>query len=164
MSGAIISDCGQYRYRLERDHVWPVTVAVVMVNPSTADAATDDATIRKLKGFGQRHQWGRIIVGNLFAYRATDVRKLATAPDPIGRENNDHLIQMFAEAHQVIIAWGPLAKQPRLYRNRCLDVLALIDGAGLDPYCIGAPAKDGQPRHPLMLAYAEPIQRWSTPV
>ncbi len=160
---AIISECGAYRYRLERDHIGPVTVAVVMVNPSTADGQTDDATIRKLRGFGQRHQWGRIIVGNLFAYRATDVRQLAHTADPIGRENDDHLIQMFAEAHQVIVAWGPLAKQPKQWRNRYMNVLSLIDGAGLDPYCIGAPAKDGHPRHPLMLAYAEPIQKWSAP-
>ena len=41
-----------------------------MVNPSTADAETDDPTIRKVKGFSERAGYGHIIVGNLFAFRA----------------------------------------------------------------------------------------------
>lgn len=162
-NSAVISECGTYRYRLERQSKGRCATAVIMVNPSTADADQDDATIRKLRGFGDRNKWGRIIVGNLFAYRATDVRELRTARDPIGPENDDHLIRILAEADQCIIAWGPIAKQPKEVRNRFINVLSLIDGAGLDPYCIGATAKCGSPRHPLMLAYAEPIVKWSMP-
>ncbi|MGE4430815.1 MAG: DUF1643 domain-containing protein [Sphingobium sp.] len=47
-----------------------------MVNPSAAGAKRDDAIIRKLRGFGDRSRWGRIIIENLFDYRATDVREL----------------------------------------------------------------------------------------
>lgn len=163
--GAIISGCGKYRYRLERDSGLfdSHSTAVIMVNPSTADADSDDATIRKLRGFGTRHRWGKIIVGNLFAYRATDVRELGKVADPIGPENDDHLIRILAEASQVVLAWGPLAKQPKGFRNRYQNVLSLIAGACLEPLSIGAPAKDGHPRHPLMLAYAEPIQPWRHP-
>ena len=160
---AIISPCGQYRYRLERQSAGPGATAVIMVNPSAADAEQDDATIRKLRGFGERHHWGTIIVGNLFAYRATDIRDLRTARDPIGPDNDDHLIQILADADQVIVAWGPLAKQPRGHANRFINVLSLIEGACLDPHSIGAPAQDGHPRHPLMLAYSSPIQPWEFP-
>jgi hypothetical protein len=74
---AVISPCGAYRYRLERPDVFgDFSTAVIMVNPSTADATENDATIRKLIGFRNHHSWGHIIVGNLFAYRATDVREL----------------------------------------------------------------------------------------
>ena len=62
-SSAVISPCGRYRYRLERDGPGEGRTVIIMVNPSTADAETDDATIRKLKGFGARNGWGRIIVG-----------------------------------------------------------------------------------------------------
>lgn len=160
---AVISPCGLYRYRLEREGRGHGSTAVIMVNPSTADAEQDDATIRKLRGFGERNQWGRIIVGNLFAYRATDVRELGRCADPIGPQNDDHLTHILAEADQCVVAWGPIAKQPKAVRNRFLNVLALINGTGLDPLCIGATAKCGHPRHPLMLAYAEPIRRWSCP-
>ena len=87
---AVISDCGQYRYRLERNTVGGGATAVIMVNPSTADATENDATIRKPIGFGQHHRWGRLLVGNLFAYRATDVRKVGRGFDPIGPDNDDH--------------------------------------------------------------------------
>lgn len=159
---AVISGCGRYRYRLERSTVGGGSTAVLMVNPSTADASVDDATIRKLLGFGSRHRWGRLIVGNLFAYRATDVRELGHCSDPIGPENDDHLIQILADCDQVICAWGPLAKQPKHFRNRFLHVLTLINGSGLDPYHIGHLTKCGHPRHPLMLAYDSPISMWET--
>lgn len=158
--GAVISDCGLYRYRLERHTAGGGATAVIMVNPSTADSKTDDATIRKLIGFGKRHRWGQLLVGNLFAYRATDVRELGMCIDPIGPENDDHLIRILAECDQVICAWGPLAKQPRAFRNRYLNVLSLINGAGLDPYHISDLTKCGHPRHPLMLRYDSAISPW----
>lgn len=161
---AVISDCGTYRYRLDRfasPHA--MVTAVIMVNPSTADATHDDATIRKLRGFGERNKWGHIIVGNLFAYRATDVRELAKAHDPVGPENDDHLIKIMAQADQVVFAWGPITKQPRAIRSRWIDVAAIVHGTGLDPLCIGPVAKCGHPKHPLMLPYSSAIMNWNAP-
>lgn len=160
---AIISDCGVYRYRLEREGRGTGSTAIIMVNPSTADGEQDDATIRKLRGFAERHQWGRIVVGNLFAFRATDVRALATAADAIGPLNDHHLNIVLQQADQVVFAWGPVAKQPRALRQRWRHVDRMARSLAHVPLCIGAPAKDGHPRHPLMLAYAEPIQPWSLP-
>ena len=78
---AIISACKTYRYRLERRFGDGPTLMFVMVNPSTADAEQDDPTIRKCIGFAERASYGRIIVGNKFAFRATDVRELRGAAD-----------------------------------------------------------------------------------
>lgn len=162
---AIISPCGLYRYRLERAGLGAYirgqagVLAVIMVNPSTADAEDDDPTIRKLLGFTVRAGFASLIVGNLFAYRATDVRVLGTVVDPVGPDNDDHLIQILAEADQVVCAWGPLNKQPWLWRSRYKDVLGLIHGAGLDPYRIGPAALCGQPKHPLMLPYNLQFER-----
>ena len=161
---AIISDCGSYRYRLDRFGSTHATcTAIIMVNPSTADAEQDDATIRKLRGFGERNKWGHLVIGNLFAYRATDVRELGRAYDPIGPQNDDHLMRILAEADQVVCAWGPISKQPAKWRGRFNDVVGLIRGTGLDPMCIGAPAKCGHPKHPLMLPYSSKIQHWPWP-
>lgn len=132
---------------------------IVMVNPSTADASSDDATIRRLRGFGERNEWGRLLVGNLFAFRATDVRELGGCSDPVGPDNDAHLAAMMREADRVIVAWGPVAKQPRAYRGlRWRKVVSL---ANRPLYSIGEPAKCGQPCHPLMLAYDRPIVPWS---
>lgn len=134
-----------------------------MVNPSTADAELDDATIRKLKGFGDRHLWGRIIVGNLFAYRATDVRELGKVPDPIGPDNDDHLRQIMFDADRVIVAWGPVSKQPKYQRGRWQDFRSIARRFDMPMFAIGAPAKCGHPKHPLMLGYDNPLVPWSAP-
>lgn len=160
-SSAVISACGQYRYRLERDSDGTGQTAVIMVNPSTADASADDATIRKLKGFGDRNKWGRIIVGNLFAYRATDIRQLATANDPIGPENDEHLFDILAGANQIVFAWGPTGKLPARLRTRWSAIVKMVRDLGQRPLCIGPPAKDGHPCHPLMLPYSHKLQPWS---
>lgn len=161
---AIISPCGTYRYRLDRPDVFgDFNTAVIMVNPSTADATSDDATIRKLNGFRNRYGWGNLIVGNLFAYRATDVRELAGAVYPIGPDNLCRLADMFIEAQQVVFAWGPTAKLPKRLRNQWRVVDELARYHGHHPMSIGEPAKDGQPCHPLMLPYSRELQPWNRP-
>jgi hypothetical protein len=162
-TGTVISACDFYRYRLERQAAGAGSTAVIMVNPSTADAEKDDATIRKLRGFGDRHGWGRIVVGNLFAYRATDVRQLGLVDDPIGPLNDHYLNIIFQQVELVVFAWGPLGKQPPIHRERWRHVTRMATSLGHLPLRIGAPAKCGHPRHPLMLAYAELIEPWSMP-
>jgi len=162
--GAIISDCGLYRYRLERPDVFgDFATAVIMVNPSTADATRDDATIRKLIGFRNRKGWGHLIVGNLFAYRATDVRELSGVADPVGPQNDEYLHEIFRAVHRVVFAWGPVIKQPRDWRGRWKRVHEIARFHGHAPVCIGEPAKDGHPKHPLMLAYEMPLIAWQPP-
>lgn len=68
---AIISPCGKYRYRLDRSVADSGPVyAFFGVNPSTADASIDDATVRKWRGFISRWGGSRFIVGNeVFRHR-----------------------------------------------------------------------------------------------
>jgi hypothetical protein len=157
---AIISPCGMYRYRLEREGAGDGQTTVIMVNPSTADAERDDATIRKLRGFGQRYEWGRIVIGNLFAYRATDVRELANADNPVGPDNDIHLLDMLREADRLVVAWGPASKLPKRLRARFRRILEMASLVSRRPMSIGAPAKDGHPCHPLMLPYERELQPW----
>jgi hypothetical protein len=137
-------------------------IAWIMVNPSTADASEDDATIRKVIGFTERLGGGWAIVGNKFAYRATDVRELRTAADPKGPENDDHLLQIMRDAPIVIAAWGPLAKLPDRLRKRWRTIRKMAEDNGVNLMCLGT-AADGQPRHPLMLAYDTPLAPWIGP-
>lgn len=163
---AILSDepVPLYRYRLERDTgQGGKTAAVIMVNPSTADAEVDDATIRKFIGFSQRLGIGRFIVGNKFALRATDVSELKTARDPIGPMNDAHLEQIMRDADLHIVAWGSLAKLAKPMRERWKRIVDIArHHVGCPLYCLGT-TQDGQPRHPLMLAYDTPLELW-TPI
>jgi len=165
---AVISNCGLYRYRLDRmlrdDH--GPTVAFVMVNPSTADATQDDATIRKCIGFAKLYSAVRLIVGNKFAYRATDVKELRNAADPVGPENDGHLRSILSEADLVFVAWGSLAKLPETLRGRWKDIVRIADDIArsepIDLLSLGK-CSDGHPRHPLMTGYDTPGLRWPVP-
>jgi len=160
---AVISSCGTYRYRLERDiSMFGSAAAVVMVNPSTADAQEDDATIRRLLGFGKRLGWSQIVVANVFAYRATDVSELARADDPVGPENARHLQEVIEAAPLIVVAWGSLLKLPQALRREWEGVPMIAKRAGKDLYCLGL-SSDGHPRHPLMLSYQAELVRWAPP-
>jgi hypothetical protein len=104
---AILSDCKQYRYSLER--IWDESkpkVLFIMLNPSKADADIDDRTINKCIKFAKSWEFGGLIVGNLFAYRATDKYELLKIEDPIGAKNQKHLDEMISKSESVICAWG----------------------------------------------------------
>lgn len=159
---AVLSDCGLYRYTLER-HLGAGPKALILgVNPSTADAEIDDHTIRKDMGFARKHGWGRVLKGNLFAYRSTDIKGLRGVPDPNGPYNDYYLHAMMREADIVVAAWGPTSKLPPDLRYRWREVVGIAARAGKPLMCFGT-AKDGQPLHTLMLSYALPLIPWSPP-
>jgi hypothetical protein len=157
----VISECGRYRYRLERSrNEGSGDTVFIMVNPSTADHENNDHTIRKLLGFASRNGWDNLVVGNLFAFRATDVRELATAADPIGPENDEHLKAMISGALRLIFAWGPTSKLPKRLRTRWRTIYGMARDVGVIPHSLGPPAKDGHPCHPLMLPYTRRLEPW----
>jgi len=150
---AIISDCGSYRYTLERDVAMDgPTFLFIGVNPSTADATADDATVRKWIGFVKRWSGRRFMVGNAFAYRATNVRELATAKDPIGLFNDWHIMQMAVKADVIVPCWGDTTKVPPRFRGRFEFLVGRLTGADKPLYCFGR-TQSGDPLHPLMLGY-----------
>lgn len=151
---AILSPCGVYRYRLEREVAdVGLTYAFFGVNPSTADAETDDATVRKWRGFCER--WGakRFIVGNVFAYRATDVGELSRALDPVGPENRTHQRDIIQEADVLVPCWGAREKVKDVSRIPFTWLIKDLTESGKPLKCFGL-TKGGDPKHPLMLGYS----------
>ncbi len=154
---AIISQCGTYRYRLERELALRVgpTVLWIMLNPSTADADHDDPTIRKVAGFSRLAGYARLIVVNLFAMRATDPRDvLLNLADAEGSENCRHIMEAAVDASAIVCAWGAAPWAEEQARAVC-GWLDDLDHAppGL---CLGT-TKSGAPKHPLYVPYAQPF-------
>lgn len=163
MSSAIISPCGTYRYNLTRTvQAQGVRASIIMVNPSTADAIENDQTIKKCIGFSERNGWREFTVVNKFAFRATDVRELHDADDPIGPFNDAFILAALMSSDVTLVAWGRLAKIPiRLWR-RWRDIYTLAQQVQRPLYCLGVCA-DGHPRHPQMLGYDTPLELWNPP-
>lgn len=160
---AVISECGLYRYRLSYALAGkgPV-VSLGMVNPSRADGEIDDQTMRKVVGFCRGLDASRVIVWNLFAWRDQDVRSLARQPDPVGPDNDHWIRKALADSTVHIVGWGAGAKLPVRLRNRWRAVASIADAAGAELRCWGT-AGDGQPLHPLTLAYDRPLVPWERP-
>lgn len=151
---AIISHCQKYRYRLERriQDEGPV-YAFFGINPSTADATLDDHTVTKWTGFCKRWGASRFIVGNVFAYRATDVAELAVVADPHGPELTHHLGEIIREADVLVPCWGVISKAPKALHGSFADLAAQLRASGKPVKCFGL-SRSGDPLHPLMLAYS----------
>jgi hypothetical protein len=151
---AIISKDGKYRYWLERKLSSPIknTCVFIMLNPSTADAELDDPTIRRCKGFAERFQCGKLVVVNLFAYRATRPADLYKAKDPVGKENDKHLAKALALPGMIICGWGANDVNDRAARLK-----AMADWQKVNLCCLGK-TKSGAPKHPLYLPALAPLE------
>lgn len=156
---AILSDCGKYRYWLERGEKDAPYVAWVLANPSTADAEKDDPTVRKARGFTGRWGYKRFVFVNLFAFRSTDPKGLLKAQNPWGPDNDDYIRRAVSGAQFVVLAWGNAVVKP--LRERCRVVAKHVLSARQQEHvkCLGYTA-DRQPRHPLMLAYSTPLEEY----
>lgn len=155
------NDC--YRLRLTRRWGDGDAVLVIMMNPSTATEDVDDPTVAKVTTMA-RHwsggRFGKLLVGNVFAYRATDQAELMRVPDPIGPGNNDALIAMASRAQMVVMAYGtPKAKALRQRGPAVADML-LARGHRLFALQL---SKQGIPWHPLYLPNITTPTLWKEP-
>jgi hypothetical protein len=152
---ATISPCGRYRYILER--IWEETLpplAMIGLNPSTADAFVDDRTVGRACAFAKREGAGGLLLGNLYAFRSTDPDALWTVDDPIGPENDVWLAQIAARSypHPIVCAWGVNAKDAHV-----ASVVDRLYKSGVRLVCLGR-TKGGAPRHPLYVKGDRPLE------
>lgn len=161
---AVFSPCGHYRLRLDRECslIGRLVFAYFGVNCSTAGAQANDPTVNKWTGFTIRNDGRRFIVGNPFAYIATDVRELAAAADPVGPDNDRYLAEIIAEADVLVPCWGSRTKLPQALRPRLDWLRDMIFAAG-KPVKIFGLTQSGDPTHPLMLSYSTPLVEWARP-
>jgi len=148
---AVFSPCRTYRYSLIRQWAPEKGCAMVVgLNPSTADESNDDPTIRRCIALARAWGFGRLLMTNLFAYRATQTADLLAQPDPIGPENDQHLAEGAAASDVVVAAWGTHGN----HLGRDAKVLAILPRLHVLHL-----TKAGHPAHPLYLpAGLEPME------
>jgi hypothetical protein len=152
-SGATFSNDRKHRYALWR--IWDddlPKLVVIGLNPSTADEAADDPTIRRCIGFARREGMGGLLMLNLHTWRARDPDEL----DAIGYKKsyetalkeNRRIFQRVASMHHdglFVAAWGAHFGAPSQWRR--LDARKWLPNL----YCFGM-TQTGMPKHPLYLA------------
>lgn len=156
---AIISECGKYRYSLLRQ--WDCNkpyLPFVMLNPSTADAETDDPTIRRCMSFAIREGCGGVIVVNFYALRSTNPKLLREVEDPVGPFNKSAIYDAAIVAAEtrvpVICAWGV-----NDITQAAGGALVQAREAGARIVCLGKTA-NGHPRHPLYVKGDQPLEAY----
>ncbi len=171
---ADISPCKKYRYALTREwrgthkhENWrwlteddgsicvdgagsplgePKACVFVMLNPSTADGTKDDPTIRRCVAFAKREKFEKLIVVNLFAFRATKPKIILDMnhdQDPVGVRNQDAFNNAINQAGLIICAWGVHG----VHLDQDETARGWL-GDNLPHHALGT-TKEGFPRHPL---------------
>ncbi len=127
----------------------------VMLNPSTADEKSNDPTIERCERRAKALGYGAIQITNLFAFRATSPKDLKAAKHPFGQDNLRILTSSFDWSDNVIAAWGVHGthrEADEIAKRQLAETSTPILHLGL--------TKDGHPRHPLYVPYAQPPVRW----
>ncbi len=146
------SRCRRYRYWLRR-HWDPLLphCAFIGLNPSTADARSDDPTLRRCLNFAKDWGYGSLLMVNLFSWRATDPEELERVADPVGARTNLWLRRARTEADLVVAAWGN--------GGHLLGRARAVEAWLGNSKCLGVTAQ-GMPRHPLYRARAAKPTAW----
>lgn len=188
---AVLSDDRVYRYRLDRDLAgWPppdlfaeaagggaepVRCVFIMLNPSTADATTNDRTVNRCIGYAEREGCTHLTIVNLYAYRTAYPEKLDEAAvagvDIVGPDADRHVTEALTGAALTVAAWG--AHVPgkrggdaraarRAHDARVGQMRAIALECGAELRSLGQTA-GGCPPHPLYLSRELPFTPWPRP-
>jgi hypothetical protein len=165
---AIFSNCGAYRYRLERqiDMFGGPPVAFCLHNPSTAGAINEDRTSQRGIGFARRWSCSRLLYVNVWAGNATRPRDLWSMDDPVGPDNDQHIENVAREVAAagglLVGAWGRVCPPARLRGEayaRLRRVQEIIADCRCDLRALGV-NDDGSPKHPLYVKGSAALVRW----
>jgi len=152
-------DCYRYRaeyWRPDGSGIYR-TLMFLMLNPSTASHLNFDPTITRCWNFAERLGFNRLVVGNTFAYRATDQMDLAGVPDPIGPANDFYLLEMATQVQKVIMAYG--TPKVRSLARRGPEVARMLAANSVRMHMLEL-SKFGVPKHPLYLAADRQPEPW----
>ena len=146
---AVLSADGEQRYLLTRRTRGgnALLVNFIMLNPSTADAESDDQTIRRCKGFARSWGFKYMAVTNLWSYRTPNTAELFVALplSPKMDTRNLAVVELVARAaDQTILAYGN--EGGRCQRDE--RILAILRKAKVKPKALGVTVK-GFPYHPV---------------
>lgn len=148
-----------YRYLLSRDTAVPNSriLLVCMLNPSTADEEKNDPTISRVSRLAENAGYGRLLVLNLLAIRATKPSDIWSHQDSCGEGNwqawDNALKELNSDRDTISVAWGcaPKSRSQLLLFIRALVKASCCLKSWASPIMTWVENLDGSPRHPLYI-------------
>ena len=140
------------------------------LNPSRADASSDDPTLRRLSGFAQTWGYRRLVVINLFALITPSPAVLRRHHSPVG-DDNDRVLHSWLQRWcrrpdwTLWLGWGSgggLCRRDQWMVACLAQMHDLRQHHGPGPRCLGT-TRSGHPRHPLYLPGSSALQDWIPP-
>jgi hypothetical protein len=159
---AIFSECGMYRYRLERKIGGALkTVAFIGINPSTANEQENDRTVTRMLGFAQSIGAGKVIVANVFSLVSTDINGLKRDIPLRGDEHDFHFRRIISDADILIPCWGSRDKLKARNGKFLDDCMNLLLSTGKPVLCFGKTKSGKDPLHPQRLPSGTKLKEWA---
>ena len=154
--GAAFSDCRKYRYALWR--IWDESKPLVMfigLNPSTANEADDDPTIKSVCRIAKTNGYGGVYMMNCFPYVSTDPTKLKDGLTLETNTNNvEKLKEIGARCKDVVFAWGNFKEVGEYVSGLLSNMFPSAKALFIN--------KNGSPKHPLYCKSNTKLVNWNT--
>lgn len=151
-TGAIFSECEQWRYVLWRVWNWQLKLLLsISLNPSKADAVRNDNTVSKMIALAKLWGFGGLIKLNAYGWRATSPEEMKKQGVAAIGDLNDYWIQevwkVFGPAgrDQIGLSIGSWGRHDFLNRGEIIrEYISDLHHFGLN--------QNGTPKHPLYLS------------
>lgn len=137
------------------------TLCCLGINPSTADIAKPDSTVRFVTRIAQHNGYDSFIMLNVCPTRCTIFENLSHQQDPIYAERNLAAIAMvLSDLPQPIDLWVAYGNNidKREYTKSCLEQLKTVFNQFGCRYYHASLTKAGHPHHPLYLKNTTKLQ------
>lgn len=144
-ASAEFSECGKFRYQLDRRWADGARVCFVMLNCSLAGADKSDPTVTRCVNYAEAWGFGSLTVLNLYPYITPYPKELKAAMkkiDVTGGVLGYAALRSAIYADLVIVAWGVHATEHAAQRFYTISKPKSL-------WCLGF-TRDGKPLHPLM--------------
>ena len=167
---ASYSEDGRYRYCYSEDKRYRYWLEVklsgksgvcmfLMLNPSTEsedrERQSRHRTRKRCMKFAERWGYGTLVTCNLFALGTGKPKNLKKCSNPVGPENDQHILRKAQESDLIVCAWG----DDGTYHDRGNEVLQILKSDGLSQkVCHFGLTVKKQPRHPARIKNDAPLR------
>jgi hypothetical protein len=133
------------------------TLFVIGINPSTANEAKPDLTIKRVMKLAENNSYDSFVMLNLYPQRTTNPSGLDLIPNAnLEKENLDkicNLLKAYEGEKTILASWGETILIRRFLFSSLNAIVENLSAQRIEWKKIGEFTKSGHPRHPSRVPY-----------